>query len=77
MKFGSKALVPLGKRLYQKIWRGSESIALKLSKGIFNLFFGIIAAEKIEVKFFIFKKYRKCAKMCKNIKKFAQIEKFF
>ena len=50
VKFGSKPLVALGKRLYQKIWWGSESIALKLSEGVFNLFFSLIAAEKIGVK---------------------------
>ena len=58
VKFGSKPLVALGKRLYQKIWWGSESIALKLSEGVFNLFFGLIAAEKNGVEFLTHKKRR-------------------
>ena len=59
VKFGSKPLVALGKRLYQKIWRGSESIALKLSEGVFNLFFGANSGwEKSEFKVLNDKKRR-------------------
>ena len=57
-KFGSKPLVALEKRLYQKIWWGSKSIALKLSEGVFNLFFGPKPAEKNGVKFLSHKKRR-------------------
>ena len=58
VKFGAKLLAALGKRLYPKIGWESESITLKLSEDVFNLFFGLIAAEKIGIKVLSYKKRR-------------------
>ena len=56
MKFGVGSVKALGKRLYKKIWWGSQRIVSKRLSGVSTFENGSIAAEKSAIEFLTNKK---------------------